>query len=322
MTGHIAILLVGLVVTLGGAELLVRGAVFLARRLNVSEMIVGLTVVAYGTTAPEAVVSINATLEGVPAIAVGNVVGSNIANILLILGLAATISPIHLSGRTPTRGALQTTAAAILFVILAFSGTLTWVSGVVLLVLAVSTTVYGYLADRKDQAALAMYAEEVSEFSGSLHSLPVALLFVVAGAAGVIVGAHYLLEGAVAIARVLGVPEVVIGLTLVAVGTSLPELATAVVAALRGHPQVAAGNVLGANVFNVLVILGIASILRPLSIDPKIASFDMWAMLAATIVLLYCVVWRHGVSRALGVLFLICYGLYIAAQFFGMSGVA
>lgn len=322
MASHATILIIGLVITLLGAELLVRGAVFLARRLKVSEMVVGLTVVAYGTTAPEAVVSIKATLQGVPAIAVGNVVGSNIANILLILGLAATISPIRLEGRTPSRGAWLALAAALLFIVLAFTGTLTWMSGLVLITLAISTTIFGYIADRKDQAAIAQYAEEVSDFSGQIRSLPVAFLFVIAGAAGVIIGAHYLIESAVAMARILGVSEVVIGLTLVAVGTSLPELATAVVAALRGHPQVAAGNVLGANVFNVLVILGIASMLRPIAIDPKIAAFDMWAMLAATAALLVCVAWRRGISRVVGLLLLFSYGVYIAAQFFGMSGVA
>ncbi|MFQ5939111.1 MAG: sodium:calcium antiporter, partial [Alphaproteobacteria bacterium] len=219
---------VGLTILLAGAEFMVRGAVALARRLGVSSMVIGLTIVAYGTTAPEFVVSLEAALAGLPDIAVGNVVGSNIANILLILGTAGLIAPILCRPGALRRDGAIVVGASLLFVGFAWYGAIAAWQGALMVAILFAVTGICYWTERREGAAAA-HAREAEE----VHHLPrtygLTLAFLIGGLAGVIGGAHLLLEGAVSVARALGVSEAVIGLTLVAVGTSLPELATAVV---------------------------------------------------------------------------------------------
>jgi cation:H+ antiporter len=308
----------GFVLLLFGAEFLVRGAVALARRFKVSPMIIGMTIVAYGTTAPELVVSLEAALSGAPGISVGNVVGSNIANILLILGCASLVYPIRCTPQLLYRDSSVMLGAAFLFVALALTGTISRVQGILMIAAIVCYSIYAYWAERRRNRHDDIFEREAEEFSEGPRSVWLASLAVIGGIASVVVGARILISGAVTAARFFGVGEEVIGLTLVAVGTSLPELATAVVAAWRHHTDVAIGNVIGANIYNILAIMGIVSIVTPLTIPPQIVSFDIWFMLAVTLALLIAVAVFKGINRAAGSAFLCAYGIYIVLQYYGL----
>ncbi len=309
----------GFILLLLGAEFLVRGAVALARRLEVSPMVIGMTIVAYGTTAPELVVSLEAALTNVPAIAVGNVIGSNIANILLILGTAAVIYPLACKPQALKRDGAVMLAAAILMVILGLTGAITAVQGAVMLFALITLTLYAYWSERRNSASAELLSREVEEFAEWPRSLWPSLLAVIGGITSVVFGAQVLVAAAVELARDFGISEAVIGLTLVAVGTSLPELATAVVAAYRRHPDIAIGNVVGANTYNILAILGVVSVVEPLTIPAQIVGFDIWFMLAVTILLLAMILVRGGLSRAVGAGFLVIYGFYLVAEYTGIA---
>lgn len=310
----------GFVLLLFGAEFLVRGAVSLARRLNVSPMIIGMTIVAYGTTSPELVVSIQAAVDGLPGISVGNVVGSNIANILLILGASAVIFPIVVKPKELYRDAAFMLGAALLFTALALSGTIERSQGFLMVAALIGYSVYAFMAERRrgreDPAA-----ELAEEFEEGPRSTWLAVLSVIGGVVAVVIGARLLVSAAVFTARVLGVGEEVIGLTIVAVGTSLPELATAVVAAFRRHSEVAVGNILGAGIYNLLAIMGLVAIVAPIPVPAQILVFDLWCMLAVTIVLLALLLLRKGLSRTAGIFFLIAFAAYTALQYYGVEKV-
>ncbi|MCZ6447799.1 MAG: calcium/sodium antiporter [Alphaproteobacteria bacterium] len=311
----------GFVLLLFGAEFLVRGAVALARRLNVSPMVIGLTIVAYGTTAPELVVSVEAALGGAPGISVGNVVGSNIANILLILGAASMVHPILCTPRLIARDSSVMLGAAFVFVGLALTGTIDRIQGIAMIGAIVCYSLYTYWAERRRSQTLSILEKEAEEFSEGPQSVWLAALAVIGGIVSVVVGARILISGALTAARFLGVGEEVIGLTLVAVGTSLPELATAMVAAWRRHTDVAIGNVIGANIYNVLAIMGVVSIITPLEIPAQIVRFDIWFMLAVTLALLVAVVALKGVTRAVGGVFLGAYAVYVMLQYYGLRAI-
>lgn len=311
----------GFVLLLFGAEYLVRGAVSLARRLNVSPMLIGMTIVAYGTTAPELVVSLEAALSGRPGIAVGNVVGSNIANMLLILGASAVVFPIVIKPSAIYRDAAVMLGAALLFVALALSGMIERWQGVLMFAALIVFSVYAYVSESRRGAAQSSADELAEEFAEGPKTVWLALLSIVGSIAAVLIGARLLVTGAVAAARYIGVGEEVIGLTVVAVGTSLPELATAVVAAIRRHSAVAVGNVVGANIYNLLAIMGLVAAVKPIPIPPQILRFDLWFMLTITLVLLGALIFRSGVSRILGILFLLTFCAYTILQYYGVEKV-
>ncbi len=311
----------GLILLLAGAEFMVRGAVALARRLGVSLMLIGLTIVAYGTTAPEFVVSLKAALAGLPGIAVGTVVGTNIANILLILGTAGLIAPILCRPDALRRDGAILVGASLLFVGFAWYGAIAAWQGALMVAILFAVTGICYWTERREGAAAA-HAREAEE----IHHLPrtygLTLAFLIGGLAGVILGSHLLLEGAVSVARTLGVSEAVIGLTLIAVGTSLPELATAVVAAYRRHPELALGNVLGANMFNTLGVMGTVSLVTRLQVPTKIADFDLWVMLGVTMFFVAWMIFTRRLGRPMALVFLAVYGAYVAVQYLAMPGAA
>ncbi|MEZ5817809.1 MAG: calcium/sodium antiporter, partial [Hyphomicrobiaceae bacterium] len=237
----------GFILLLFGAEYLVRGAVSLARRLNVSKMIIGMTIVAWGTTSPELVVSLQAAADNLPGISIGNVVGSNIANILLILGTSAVIFPIVIQPSALYRDAAMMLGSALLFTALALTGVIERWQAAAMVAGLVLFTAYAFHTERKkgrmdDPGDLAEELEE--EFEEGPKSTWLAVLAVVGGVASVVIGAKLLVAAAVEAAQYFGVREEVIGLTIVAVGTSLPELATAVVAAMKRHSEVAVGNIM------------------------------------------------------------------------------
>lgn len=306
----------GLLLLFGGGEVLVNGAVSLASRLGVSPLIVGLTVVGFGTSAPELLVSLEAALGGQPDIAVGNVVGSNIANILLILGAAAVIYPIRCAPQVVFRDGVVMLLAALLFVLLALEGIIPRWQGVLMFGALLVFVGYSYWSERYRKApSERLHRHEAEEFGDSQRSLGMSLLLVAIGFAALLGGSKMLVSGAVDIARAAGISEAVIGLSLVAVGTSLPELATSCMAAFRKHTDVAVGNVLGSNIFNILSVLGLTAIVAPVPISPQILALDLWIMLGVSVLLLPVLITGWRISRGEGVVFLFAYAAYIVTLY-------
>ena len=316
MLADLAAIAAGLVLLVVAGDLLVRGAVNLALRLGIPALVVGLTIVAFGTSAPELLVSVKAVLDGVPALALGNVIGSNIANVLLVIGLPALITVLHVS-RLDIAQSNLTMIAASGFIGLAFLGTFRWWTGLILLAGLGLMIWQSYRHAAQHRAANGRRAGtapevELEGVSPSMRGWQIAL-FLVLGLAGLPFGADLLVNGAVDIARQLDVSEAVIGLTLVAIGTSLPELATSVVAAFRRNADVALGNVVGSNVFNLLGIVGIASLIGPIPVDPEFLRFDLWVMLATALLLLPFILARRDIGRKTGALFVALYAGYVVA---------
>lgn len=305
-------LAVGLGLLVLGAEGLVRGGVGLARRLGVSPLLIGVTVVAWGTSTPELVVSVDAALRGLDDVAIGNVVGSNIFNILFILGVTAAIAPIAVPPAAIRRDAGFALGAAFLFVGFALTTTqLTFWHGVVCLGLLLGSAVLTYSQEKGGGTASGDLHAAESEEKQVIPGNPLVALALLAGGIGLlVVGGGLLVENAVTIARRFGVSDTVIGLSLVAAGTSLPELATSVIAALRGHSAIALGNVIGSNIYNILGILGVANLLAPTRIAPEIAATEMWVMLAASLLLVPAML-KGRIGRPLASAMLAGYGLYV-----------
>ena len=303
---------VGLVLLMSGGELLVRGSVALARRFGVSPLLIGLTLVGFGTSTPELITSLQAALVGSPGIAVGNVIGSNIANILLILGLAAAISPLACRPAAFYRDGTVLAGSAIACAAAALGGTLGRAPGAVFLALLAAYVVFTYLRERRaPDASAAMHMGEADLAEPAPKAFWLALTFAVGGIALTIFGARFLVTGAIGLAAAAGISEAVIGLTVVAVGTSLPELVTSVMAVLRRQGDIAVGNIVGSNIYNVLGILGLTALVQPLSVPPQILSLDLWVMLAVTGLLIAFVVTGWRLSRAEGGLLLAGYLSYL-----------
>ncbi len=313
----------GLLLLLGGGDVLVRGAVGLAQRLGVSPLVIGLTIVAYGTSAPELFVSLDALLYGAPGIAVGNAVGSNIANILLIVGIGALIAPMACD-RAALRvdNAVLLTASAAL-VLLGFSGKLTVWSGVSMLVLLCVYTLWQYRAQQRQRSKATVSPTASATATAGVQapakeappSLARPVLALICGLIGIGVGSHLLVTGAIGLARDFGISEATIGLTLVALGTSLPELATTVAAALRRHAGVALGNIIGSSIFNILGILGLAPLFGVLPIPSSIAAFDLWVMLGATLTFVAWTTTQQTLGRCFGAILILAYGTYLVRHY-------
>ncbi|HEX9856900.1 MAG TPA: calcium/sodium antiporter [Paracoccaceae bacterium] len=287
----------GLVLLVFAGDALVKGAVGLALRLGIPALIVGLTVVAFGTSAPEMIVSVKAAIAGRAGIALGNVVGSNIANILLILGLPALIATIHSSLIDTRRSYLVMLATAALFIGLCLVGPITWWHALILLA-GLALVLWDNL--RSAQAHRALNREPELEGADAWMPFRKIAAFILAGLAGLAAGAELLVEGAVNIARLIGVSEAVIGLTLVAVGTSLPELVTSVMAAFRKQADVALGNVIGSNIFNLLAIIGVAGLFGDMAVPESMLRFDLWFMLAMSLLLAPFLLLKRDITRGVG----------------------
>lgn len=302
----------GLVILLLAGDALVRGAVNLSLRLGVPALIVSLTIVAFGTSAPELLIAIKAVADNADGIAMGNVVGSNTANILMVLGIPAIIATLHTSQCDSRKSYVLMLMATVLFIGLAMCGTLTIWSGLVLL-----TALALFLADafrdaRAHRKNCCVEAEEelldgLEEADPSMPLWKIGI-YLGLGLIGLPLGADLLVDNATIIARMYHVSEPVIGLTLVAIGTSLPELATTVMATLRRQADVALGNVIGSNMFNLLAIIGIATFIGPISVDPEFLRFDLWVMLGASLLIFPFVVLKQNITRLWG---FVLAGLYI-----------
>jgi len=316
---EIALALVGGLALLAlGGELFVRGAVQLAQRLGVSPLLIGLTLVGFGTSTPELVTSVQASLAGSPGVAVGNIVGSNIANVLLILGLSALLVPIVVGEGALRRDGLICLGVSFALAGIALFGALDRAVGVVLLIGLLAYVAYAWREERIGAAGHTAAFEKGQAFAETHPPSPtrphwgVSAALVMAGLICVVLGGRWLVGAAIELAQGLGVSEAVIGLTIVAVGTSLPELVTSLIAAARRHADVALGNVLGSNIYNILGIGGVTALIAPTAVPPEMVRFDIWVMIgAAGLVLLFGRTgWRIG--RREGALLILGYAAYLA----------
>jgi cation:H+ antiporter len=305
----------GLVLLFAGGEGLVRGSVAIAERAGLSKMVIGLTIVGFGTSAPELLVSLKAAFSGSPEIALGNVVGSNIANILLIIGAGALIMPIAGWDRSAVREAMVAALVAFALFGLLKGAFLNRLEGALLLaVLAVYLGATFWMEKRSRDSK--MFEHEAEEFEGyGASRMSLATAFVLGGIIALVVGANLLVSGAGSIAKAFGVSDAVIGLSLVAIGTSLPELATSISAAVKKQSDVVIGNVIGSNIFNVLAILGITSAIVPIEVSERFQGFDMVFMLLLSCGLAVILFAAKRISRVAGFLFIAGYAVYIGYLF-------
>ncbi len=306
----------GFVLLFGGGELLVRGAIAVSRRFGLSPLLIGMTVVAWCTSAPELVVSMGAAIKGQSDIAIGNVVGSNIFNILGVLGVAALITPIVVNPKGLRRDMTWMLAASFALALLALGGEIGRVAGAVLLVAVAVYVWYSYRIEssKAGEPSAEVHIHEAEELEAP-QSIWVGIGFFAAGLVALVVGSRLLISGATEIALQLGISEAVIALTLVAVGTSLPELATSVVAAVRGHSDVAVGNAVGSNLFNILGILGLTSLVRPIAVAEQIARFDVWVMVAVAVLVTAVLLGKGRIGRLVGAVFVALYVGYLVVLF-------
>jgi cation:H+ antiporter len=304
----------GLVLLIFGAEFMIRGAVSIAREIGISPHVIGLTVIAFGTSAPELFVSLKATLYGSPGIAIGNVIGSNIGNILLMIGTVGLICPFICTGRSLRRDCFVLFAATLVFIVLAGNSMIEFWHGAIMLFCLAAYLIYSYYDDRR-------IGPEANEFKTVQGTKIKAWAHTVCGLVAVTAGAWLLVNGAIKIAEAMGVSETVIGITMVAIGTSMPELATTLVAAIRRHNDVALGNIIGSNIFNTLGILGTVSMVKPLAIPPEVLSSDLWVMAAVTSIFVIAVVTLRSLGRPLAMSFFAIYACYIYSQFYPLKAI-
>lgn len=306
----------GLGILLLAGDALVKGAVNLALRLGIPALIVSLTVVAFGTSAPELLVSVQAVLRDAPGIAMGNVVGSNTANILLVLGIPALLKGLGQADDDSRHSYVLMLGVSVAFIGLCALGPLTWWHGLALLAMLAFMLGDQLRRARAHRAAeRAMVVVDPEELEGADPHMPLwrVILYLLLGLVGLPLGADLLVDGSVALARDFGVSETVIGLTLVAVGTSAPELATTVMAAFRNKADVAIGNVIGSNIFNLAAIMGITALIAPVPVDREFLTFDLWVMLGASLVIAPFVLRGWRLNRMAGALLTAAYVVYVAA---------
>ncbi|MBC2860598.1 calcium/sodium antiporter [Stappia sp. 28M-7] len=313
----------GLVVLIVAGDVLVRGSVSVAERLGIPTLVIGLTIVAFGTSAPELVISLRAAIDGLSGIAIGNVVGSNIANVLAVLGLPALFAATSCDENGAVRNSVFMVAITAIFIGMAFHSPISRLDGTILLVLLALFLWESMRATRRHRAqnvgaaAVADGDEDLpfDEVEGVPDNIGLAILFIVLGLIGLPLGAHFTIEGASALARDWGVSDAVIGLTVVALGTSLPELMTSLMAAIRGHAAVALGNVIGSNIFNLVAIMGITSMVVPLQVPPEVLRLDLWAMLACALLVLAFAAFKVTIRWPSGIILCALYALYIFVVF-------
>jgi cation:H+ antiporter len=323
MLMDILFVLIGLVLLFFGGEGLIKGSVSIARHLKLSNFLISAVVIGFGTSMPEMTVSVGAALKGSPDIAVGNVVGSNIANIILIVSVAALIFPLTMDKAMAKREVIAMMYASVLLCVLISFNIMSWPAGILLLGSLIAYIVYSYVQDKK-QVALAAANAPQNEVSDDEKPLKPALagVFTVGGLALLVVGAKFMVTGSISIARDFGISEAVIGLTLVAVGTSLPELATAVVSAMRRHGDMIIGNIVGSNIFNILAILGVTAVITPINVTGQIADFDIWVMLLVALFLSLLLWFGKTIGRSIGLFMLVVYIIYTAYLYTGSSAPA
>lgn len=304
------LLILGLCLLAFGGDTMVSGAVALAKKMGISTLLIGLTLVGFGTSTPELLTSLLAAIKGSNDIALGNVVGSNVANILLVLGMAAVIAPVNVDIKAFKRDGGFLALSCIMLIIALFLGQIGRIMGMVLMAMLIGYIIYSYITDKKQTSKTRAKNTDISDTKKEvLIPTWLALFKTIGGIALMMLGAKLLVDNSIILARSWGVSEAVIGLTIVAVGTSLPELATSVMSAIRGHNDVAFGNIVGSNIYNSLFILGTTAVFLPIAI-PANMSTDVWIMTGVTAVLIGIALWQKRFSRPVGFAFLGAYILY------------
>ncbi len=307
-------LLSGLLLLWLGGEGFVRGSVAVAMRLNVSQLMIGLTLVGFGTSLPELMTSVTAALAGTPGLAVGNIVGSNIANVLLILAVAALIKPVNSQPEAFYRDATALAAATVIGTVFILFGDIGRIHGLILLAGLSAYIVKVYLAEQQHSPADKVLVGEAQVVEPKPETWLMAIILVIGGLAAVIGGAWLFVSGATKLALIWGVSKTFIGLTVVAIGTSLPELVITGVASLRGRSDVALGNIIGSNMFNILGVLGVTALIAPFEVPSELKTFDLLVMLAATALLIISAATDRRVTRWEGGGLLVCYVAFIVVR--------
>ncbi len=314
MLAHIFPLIFGLVILVGGGELLIKGSVQLAKALKLAPAVIGLTVVSFGTSAPELMVSLDAAMSGSPDIAIGNVIGSNICNILLITGVSALLITLTCNRQLALRDGGIMIGVCVLFIALCLDGVLSQMDGALLFAGAIIYNIYVYKTGKIHITSETPTEAEIEQ-AAEKASLWCPLGYTVVGLALLATGADLLVDSAVGLATVLGISEAIIGLTIVAIGTSLPELAASVIAAYRKHEDVGVANIIGSTIFNILVILGLTASVQPIPVAEEFLAFDIWFMLAVVVGTIVALLTGGKISRKEGAVFLAIFFGYLIYQY-------
>lgn len=310
MATTIVLLIIGLIILIVGGDYLVRGSSSIALRLHLSPLVVGLTIVAFGTSAPELVISVQSALKGSPDLAMGNVVGSNICNLALVLGLTAVINPVKVLSNSIRVDWPMTMGASILLFLMVQKGYLSAIEGVIMVVSLIIYLVFIIRQSRIETlASMAEMGDEIPD--APPKQIWKDIVFILIGCVGLYFGSEWFVGSAKDLALSLGIEERVVGLTVVALGTSLPELVTAAVASYKGQTDLALGNLMGSNIFNILSILGITSIIKTIPVNEIIMNKDIIWMLLITLMILPLMIMRREVGRVDGVILLFVYFVYI-----------
>jgi cation:H+ antiporter len=319
----ILFLLIGLGILIVGGEFLVRGAVGLSSAFKISPMIIGLTVVSFGTSAPELLVSIQSAMAGNPGIAVGNVVGSNIANLALVLGITVIIFPIIAEKQTKMLDYPVMIFATLLFYVLALNLSIGFWEGLLFVILLLSFIYYLILKTRKQKRISVTIKEEDSLIDPDIKpvSLKLSIMFLLLGLIGLYFGSEWFVGGAVGIAKSLDLSDSVIGVTVVAFGTSAPELVASIMAAIKKQSDISVGNLVGSNIFNVFAVLGITGMVKPIEIEQSVMDFDMLWMIGISLLLIPILYFGDNISRTKGFVLFTCYILYISTLVLKIKGV-
>ncbi len=311
MLFSIFLLVVGLVVLVLGGEFLVRGASSIALRLKISPLVIGLTIVAFGTSAPELFISVQSALQGSPDLAMGNVIGSNICNLALVLGVTAIIFPVPVQKDSIQIDWPMAMGSSVLLYLLVQDLRLSYLEGGLFVIILIAYSAFVIIKSRRQNKAGAKFLEEADLPAEPSRNIWLDILMIVLGTLALALGSGWFVDGAKGLALTFGVSERVIGITVLALGTSLPELVTATVAAFRKATDIAVGNLMGSNIFNILSILGITSLIQPIDISPVIVNNDMLWMLGITFLILPMMFFQKKISRIEGALILIVYIYYI-----------
>lgn len=311
MLFSILLLVIGLVVLVFGGELLVRGASSIALRVQISPLVIGLTIVAFGTSAPELFISVQSALQGSPDLAMGNVVGSNICNLALVLGVTAVIFPVPVQKDSIQIDWPVAMGSSILLYLLVQDLLLSYLEGGLFVIILTAYSAFVIIKSRRQNKAGQEFLEEADLPAQPSRNVWLDVLFIVLGTMALAFGSDWFVDGAKELALAFGVSERVIGITVLALGTSLPELVTATVAAFRKATDIAVGNLMGSNIFNILSILGITSVIQPIAISPVIVNNDMLWMLGITLAILPMMIFKRKITRIEGALILLVYFYYI-----------
>ncbi|MAZ75884.1 MAG: sodium transporter [Micavibrio sp.] len=298
----------GMYLLFKGGDWTIDAAVFIARKFGISPLVIGFTIVAFGTSLPELLVSVNANLAGSPGIAIGNVIGSNIANILFVIGATASVATLVAVRKAILRDVVMMMMATVLMMYFMMSGAITQGAGMLMIAVLAFYVIWQYWAASKGK--IEIEAPDAPEFKNMF----MAALFLALGLASIALGAEFLVRGAKTAASIIGVPEDVIGLSVIAIGTSLPELSTCLIAAMKKQTDIIVGNILGSNVFNILMIMGVTSIVKPIdnsAIAEQVVKLDIWVMFGVSALFSTLLLIFGKINRPMGILFLIGYVFYI-----------